>query len=43
MNLQKTVLRSGNETNFPSAGDVVGVHYIGWLYQPGAPNDQGQE
>lgn len=43
MNLQKIVLRPGNQVNFPMAGDSVGIHYTGWLYSRGSTGHRGRE
>jgi hypothetical protein len=40
--LQKEVIREGNGTDKPKAGDVVTMDYTGWLYEKNEPNNRGK-
>ncbi|RMZ87631.1 hypothetical protein DV736_g5138, partial [Chaetothyriales sp. CBS 134916] len=41
--LEKLVLREGNKSDFPKRGDEVAMHYTGWLYAAGKPNNRGEK
>jgi FK506-binding protein 1 len=36
MGVEKKVLKTGNGTDKPKAGDTVTMEYTGWLYDPSA-------
>ena len=41
--LQKEVIRQGNGTDKPKAGDTVTMDYTGWLYEAGQPENRGKQ
>ena len=40
--LQKEVIRPGNGSDKPKAGDTVTMDYTGWLYEADEPNNRGK-
>lgn len=40
MSLQKKLVKEGNKTDYPKAGDTVTMEYTGWLYDAGASSNQ---
>ncbi len=40
--LQKEVVREGNGTDKPKAGDTVSMDYTGWLYEKDQPEHRGK-
>lgn len=43
MRLEKRLIRAGDGVTFPSAGSLVTVDYVLWLYSAGQPEGKGQE
>lgn len=43
MELQKIVIKAGNDFDYSTKGDVVEVHYTGWLYREQAADHKGRE
>lgn len=43
MRLGKKVVRAGDGTHFPNAGDIVTVDYVLWLYAEDQPDGKGYE
>lgn len=43
MRLEKIVIRGGDSTTFPSAGDLIKVHYTLWLRDEGRPDEKGKK
>lgn len=43
MELQRVVIKAGNEFDYSAKGDIVEVHYTGWLYQAQAVDQKGRE
>lgn len=41
--LQKETVVAGNGTDKPKAGDMVTMHYTGWLYEPGKAQNRGNQ
>ena len=40
--LRKEVVRAGNGTDKPKAGDTVTMDYTGWLYDASQPDNRGK-
>lgn len=43
MRLEKTVIRGGDTTTFPTVGDSVKVHYVLWLLDDSKPDKKGRQ
>lgn len=43
MRLQKIVICGGDSTTFPSAGELIKVHYSLWLRDKDRPDDKGKK
>lgn len=43
MRLEKTVVRGGDTTTFPTVGDSVKVHYALWLLDDSRPDKKGRQ
>lgn len=43
MDLAKVVIKEGNDFDYSTKGDIVEVHYTGWLYQEQAEDKKGRE
>ena len=41
--LQKETVEAGNGTDYPKQGDRVTMHYTGWLYEAGKPQNRGAQ
>lgn len=43
MKLEKIVIRAGNDYDYSTKGDIVEVHYTGWLYLENAADNKGHQ
>ena len=43
MGVTKQVIKQGNGTDKPKAGDKVSMEYTGWLSDPSKPNGKGNQ